>query len=167
MSPSQFGVTTRSAVLDREAGEASSNAACREPRAALLDCGLGEPALRRDEKLPETECPPCRMVEMELSVSEDIVESGRMYSTLSENPTRTRGTTRELGDSSSSLTFGGEAETTDERLSDSCPVDDDDQKLSTGLTGALPCRTGGGGGAWSFGLTMSERSCEDIAADRR
>lgn len=28
------------------------------------------------------------MVESELSVSDEIVESGRIYSTLSENPTR-------------------------------------------------------------------------------
>ena len=33
------------------------------------------------------------MVDIELSVSDEIVDSGRIYSTRSENPTRTRGTT--------------------------------------------------------------------------
>jgi hypothetical protein len=39
-----------------------------------------------DEKLPETEWP--RIVDIELSVSEEMMERGRMYSTFSENPTR-------------------------------------------------------------------------------
>ena len=106
------------------------------------------------------------MVEMGLSVSDEIVDSGRIYSTLSEKPTLTRGMTRAFKDSDSLLALEDGADMTEERLSDRCPVEDADQKLSTGLTGALPCRTGGGEGG-SFGLTMSERSCEDIAADRR
>ena len=104
---------------------------------------------------------------MELSVSDEMVESGRIYSTLSEKPTLTRGTTRIFGESDSLLALEDGAEMTDDRLSESCPAEDVDQKLSTGLTGALPCRTGAGGGGESFGLTISERSCEDIAADRR
>ena len=41
-----------------------------------------------DERLFETEWP--FTVDMELSVPEDIVDSGRMYSTCSEKPTRAR-----------------------------------------------------------------------------
>lgn len=61
-------------------------------RAMRVDGGLDVPRLMTDDRLFDTECPP-RIVDIELSVSDEIVDSGRMYSTRSEKPTRTRGTT--------------------------------------------------------------------------
>lgn len=57
-----------------------------------------------EEKLPLTECP--RIVDMELSVSDDMMESGRIYSTRSENPTRALDGGRLCGDSSATLGSG-------------------------------------------------------------
>lgn len=61
---------------------------CRWLRA---EGGLGEPMLIIEEMLLSSECP--RTVDIEPSVSEEMVESGRgMISTLSEKPTRGRDT---------------------------------------------------------------------------
>ena len=61
----------------------------REGVRAREDGGLGLLKLNTEEILLFTECP--RTVDIELSVSEDIVDSGLgMYSTFSENSTRGR-----------------------------------------------------------------------------
>lgn len=63
-----------------------SNAVCSTLVRIRADGGLGVLRLSTEEMLLLTEWP--RIVDMELSVSEDMVESGRgMYSTLSEKPT--------------------------------------------------------------------------------
>jgi hypothetical protein len=80
-------------LCGRGATISSSNVVLSGVRVNLADGGLAAPALMTDDMLLERECPP-RIVDMEPSVSEDMVESGLMYSTLSANPTRTRGTTR-------------------------------------------------------------------------
>lgn len=54
--------------------------------------GVDVPMLMIEDRLPVAECP--RIVDMEVSVSDEIVESGRMYSTLSEKPTRALDTGR-------------------------------------------------------------------------
>lgn len=64
-----------------------SNATVRGQRPTRAAEGLEAP-LMTDDRLFETEWP--RIVDMVLSVSEEIVERGRMYSTVSENPTRAR-----------------------------------------------------------------------------
>src|ERR1700712_4424825 len=79
-----------SAVCGRSLGASSSKVVLRDGRAIRLAEGLAAPALMTEDMLPETECP--RIVDMELSVSDEIVESGRMYSMRSENPTRARET---------------------------------------------------------------------------
>ena len=63
--------------------------------------GLAAPELMTDERLPDTEWP--RRVDMELSVSDEMVDKGRMYSMRSENPTRAREKGRRVGDESESL----------------------------------------------------------------
>lgn len=55
-------------------------------RLARADGGVDAPALTIEDRLPVAECP--RTVDSEVSVSEDMVDNGRMYSTLSEKPTR-------------------------------------------------------------------------------
>jgi hypothetical protein len=64
----------------------SSNVILKDGRAILDDGGLGALPLMTEERLFDTECP--RIVDKELSVSEEMVDSGRMYSTRSEKPTR-------------------------------------------------------------------------------
>ena len=67
--------------------ESVSNVVSSDGRALRAEGGLAPPLIMED-KLPDTEWP--RIVDKELSVSEEIVDRGRMYSTLSENPTRVR-----------------------------------------------------------------------------
>lgn len=57
-------------------------------RLIRVDGGLEAPLLMTEERLPVAEWP--RKVDIEVSVSEEIVDRGRMYSTLSENPTLAR-----------------------------------------------------------------------------
>jgi hypothetical protein len=67
----------------------SSSGALSEGLDGRVDGGLGDPRLSTEDMLLLTECP--RMVDMELSVSEEMVDSGLgMISTLSEKPTRGR-----------------------------------------------------------------------------
>lgn len=64
----------------------SSGAALSDVRMCRVEGGLGVLKLSTDEMLLFTEWP--RTVDIELSVSDDMVDSGRgMYSMLSENPT--------------------------------------------------------------------------------
>lgn len=64
----------------------SSRVVLSDGRPDRADCGLDVLALMTDDKLFVAECP--RTVDNDVSVSDEIVESGRMYSTLSEKPTR-------------------------------------------------------------------------------
>jgi hypothetical protein len=87
-----FGAPLLMAASDGMSGwstlmDSSSKVVLRAGRLNLLE-GLAAPVLMTDDMLPVTEWP--RMVDIELSVSEDMVESGRMYSTRSEKPTRAR-----------------------------------------------------------------------------
>lgn len=117
------------------------------------DGGLGVLRLRTDEMLLLTEWP--RLVDMELSVSEDMVESGLgMYSTFSENSTRGLDGGR-VGDSgkgtdsdSSSLAIEG---------CETCPG------CSNGVLGRLLLNRGCGSG----GDIRKLRSCPEIAVDLR
>lgn len=65
-------------------GRPSSSTVLNEVRPALAACG--PVPLTIEDKLFVAECP--RIVDNDVSVSEEMVESGRMYSTRSENPTR-------------------------------------------------------------------------------
>ncbi len=71
------------------ASGASSIGSLTESRGTLNACGLGVPMLIMDEMLLFSEWP--RIVDNELSVSDEIVDSGRgMIVTLSSKPTRGR-----------------------------------------------------------------------------
>lgn len=72
------------AVLGRD----SSSTVLSVVRLVLNVCGLEVPELMTDDKLFVAEWP--RNVDMDVSVSDEMVDRGRMYSTLSENPTRAR-----------------------------------------------------------------------------
>lgn len=72
--------STAPAVL----GRPSSSTVLNAVRPALATCGLFP--LTMEDKLFVAECP--RIVDKDVSVSEEMVESGRMYSTRSEKPTR-------------------------------------------------------------------------------
>jgi hypothetical protein len=80
---------TAPAVAGRGVALPCSRVVSSTGRAILAKTGLAAPMLIIEERLPDTECP--RTVDMELSVSDDIVDKGRMYSMRSEKPTRTRG----------------------------------------------------------------------------
>lgn len=75
------------AVLGRPDLLSLSKVTARFGRAIRATDGLEAP-LTTEDRLFETEWP--RIVDMVLSVSEEMVESGRMYSTVSEKPTRAR-----------------------------------------------------------------------------
>jgi hypothetical protein len=93
---------------------------------------------------------------MEVSVSDEMVESGRMYSTLSANPTRALDGGR-TDRSSSESCF----------RSDGCDIDLlnlwPKAKLlpSEGVEGALPVEEGAGG------FMIVVKSCEEMAPERR
>lgn len=116
--------------------------------------GLGVLRLNMDEMLLLTECP--RMVDMEPSVSDDIVDRGRgMYSTLSENSTRGLDDGR-VGESAmdglSNCTLVGVT-----------AVDERSPGCSKGVLGRLLLNRGcasGGDMKWL-------NSCPDMAVDRR
>ena len=87
-----------------------SNIVERDGRPFRADCGLAGLELMTDEMLPETEWVPLT-VDMELSVSDEIVDNGRgINSTVSENPTLVRVGGLVGGDSSlAALGFSSEA----------------------------------------------------------
>lgn len=96
-----------------------------------------------DDRLFVVECPRS----VEASVSEEIVESGRMYSTLSEKPTRALEGGRGVDSSSESL-FRRQGWDTD--LLTEWP-NLNSFRFSAGVLGALPVREGIGGTAYSAG----------------
>ena len=69
-------------------GRVSSSTVLSVGRPFLNVAGLDVPELMTDDRLFVAEWP--RNVDRDVSVSEEMVESGRMYSTLSEKPTRAR-----------------------------------------------------------------------------
>ena len=116
-----------------------------------------------EDKLPDTEWPP-RIVDSELSVSEEIVDRGRMYSTRSEKPTRTRGTT--LGGESPELVrvcSGLDRKSAVEvALLDCVWPKKGLGSLSRGVAGALPPRLLL---TKSFGCIIACRSWQEMAPD--
>jgi len=78
----------RSRTAPAVLGRPSSSTVLREGRPARAGCGLEVVPPTIEDKLLVAEWP--RIVDRDVSVSEEIVESGRMYSTLSEKPTRAR-----------------------------------------------------------------------------
>jgi len=123
---------TAPAVLGRLS---SSSTVCREGRPDRAGCGLLQPTM--DERLFAAECPRNDIV---ASVSEEMVESGRIVSILSENVTR--------------ALDGGRAPSSSEGFSrnDGCETDllnlwpNANGFPSEGVLGALPVREGVGAG---------------------
>lgn len=117
-------------------GRLSSSTVVREDRPARAVWGLLPPTM--DERLLVAEWP--RNVDSEVSVSDEIVERGRIYSILSENPTRALDGGR-AAEASSAL----------ESRNDGCEMDllKEWPKVkwlpSEGVLGALPDRAGVGG----------------------
>jgi hypothetical protein len=111
-----------------------------------------------DEKLLVTECP--RMVDMELSVSDEMMDRGRMYSTRSAKPTRAREGGRLWGDAltSGSPAAGSMAAGTCSKPNMGC------FSPSIGVVGALPDRFCTFG---SLGCSIELRSCMETAPDLR
>lgn len=117
-------------------------------------CGLELLPPTIDERLLVAEWP--RNVDIDPSVSEEMVESGRMYSTLSENPTR-------------ALEGGRAAESSSAALlrSEGCEIDllkewpNLNSLPSEGVEGALPARAEAGG------FIIEVRSWEEMAPERR
>lgn len=138
--------------------DSSSNGALSDGLEGREEGGLGVPKLRTEEILLLTEWP--LIVENELSVSDEIVESGRgMISTLSEKPTRGRDgglvdCSSNAGPNGSLCTSG--ADVARSRGGD-CPGN------SIGVVGRLELRRGWG----SLGRMMLLRSWLEIAAERR
>ena len=105
-------------------------------------CGLEVPALMTDERLLVAECP--RIVDMEVSVSDEMVERGRIYSTLSEKPTRARDGGRGVVlPSSSGKQVASRKEGCEMDLFTECPKVN--ELPSDGVAGALPDRAAAGG----------------------
>jgi hypothetical protein len=135
-------------------GRPSSSTVLSDGRPILAGCGLELLPPTIDERLFVAEWP--RKVDIDVSVSEEMVESGRMYSTLSENPTR-------------ALEGGRAAESSSEPLSRSDGCETDRLNLwpntkslpSEGVEGALSAREGAGG------FIIEVRSCEEMAPERR
>jgi hypothetical protein len=135
-------------------GRPSSSTVLSDGRPTRDGCGLELLPPTMEERLLVAEWP--RNVDRLVSVSEEMVESGRMYSTLSENPTR-------------ALDGGRAADSSSEPLSRSDGCDTDLLKEwpkanslpSDGVAGALPPRAG------AAGFIMEDRSCEDMAPERR
>ena len=71
------------AVLGRPS---SSTVGLSDRRPIRADGGVDAPPLTIEDRLPVAEWP--RKVDSEVSVSDEMVDSGRMYSILSEKPTR-------------------------------------------------------------------------------
>ena len=112
-----------------------------------------------DDKLFAVECP--RIVDT--SVSEETIDSGRMYSTLSEKPTRALDGGR-IGASSSKLLFRRQGCDTD--LLTEWP-NLNSLGFSAGVLGALPVRVGIGGTGGTAGAMIADKSWDEMAADRR
>lgn len=142
--------STAPAVL----GRLSSSTVLSGVRPTLDGCGLELVLPTNDEKLFVAEWP--RKVDMDVSVSEEMVDKGRMCSTLSENWTRARD-------------GGRAAESSSEALSrrDGCETDllnewpNAKSLPSEGVDGALPERAAAGG------FIMLERSWDEMAPERR
>ena len=123
---------TAPAVLGRLS---SSSTVCNEGRTDRAGCGLLQPTM--DERLLAAECPRNDIV---ASVSEDMVERGRIVSILSEKVTR--------------ALDGGRAPSSSEGFSrnDGCEMDllnlwaKGNGLPSEGVLGALPVREGTGAG---------------------
>jgi hypothetical protein len=135
-------------------GRPSSSTVLSDGRPIREGCGLELLPPTIDERLLVAEWP--RKVDMEVSVPEEMVESGRIYSTRSENPTR-------------ALDGGRAAKSSSELLSrnDGCDTDllnlwpNANSLPSEGVEGALPARAGAGG------FIIEVRSWEEIAPERR
>lgn len=133
-------------------GRLSSSTVLNDGRPARETCGLLPPTI--DERLLVAEWP--RNVESDVSVSDDMVESGRMYSTLSANPTRALDGGRAMA-SLSALVPRSEGWEMD--LLTEWPKAN--WLPSAGVLGALPVSDGAGG------LIMVVKSCDDTAPERR
>lgn len=92
---------------------------------------------------------------MDASVSEEMAERGRMYSTLSEKPTRARDGGRAVKSLSGPL---GRNDGCDTDLLTEWPKTNG--LPSEGVPGTLPAFAGGG-------VMIEDRSCEEIAPERR
>lgn len=105
------------------------------------------------------------MVDIELSVSDEMVESGRIYSTRSEKPTRTRGTTLGGDPSDAERVCSGlvlkSACDAALRLGPPWPKNGF-SSVSRGVAGALPPRV-----LLSFGCMIVCKSWHEMAPDRR
>lgn len=143
----------------------------RERRPALAEGGLDVPALVSDDMLPDNEWLR-RIVAIELEVSEEIVESGRgMNSNVSEKPTLARGCLLSfLGPETVPTLVGdmlskGAADAVLRGTSTSSKAENARlEPGSKGVVGALSPRVRLLG---STGLTIVERSWQEIAPDRR
>lgn len=144
---------TAPAVLGRES---SSTVVLSERRPVRADCGLEVP-LMTEERLLVAEWP--RNVDMEVSVSDEMVDSGRMYSTLSEKPTRARDGGRGMLFASSAKELAARKDGCDIDLFTECPKTNG--APSAGVAGALPAR------GWAGGFMIEERSWEETAPERR
>ena len=105
-----------------------------------------------DDRLFAAECPRS----VDISVSEEMVESGRIVSILSENVTRALDGGRALVSSTEVVSRNDGCDT--ERLN-LCP--NANWLPSEGVLGALPVRVGAGG------FMMVERSWDEMAPERR
>jgi|SRR5690242_465216 len=112
-----------------------------------------------DDRLFAFECPRS----VDASVSDEIVERGRMYSTLSEKPTRALEGGRCV-DSSSELLVRRQG--CDSDLLTECP-NLKSLRFSAGVLGALPVREGIGGTGGTGGFMIADRSWDEMAAERR
>ena len=112
------------------------------------------PALKTDDRLLVAEWPRT----VEVSVSEEMVDKGRMYSTLSEKPTRAREGGRGVS-SRSCKELASRNDGWDIDLLTAWPKTNCGS--SEGVTGALPVRGCAGG------FMMEVRSWEEMAPDRR
>lgn len=134
-------------------------------------CAFGPPPLTIDERLFEAEWH--RNVDRDMSVSAEMVDRGRMYSTLSEKPTRALDGGRAVESSSSSLVLLLLLSSDPLTRNDGCDMDlltewPGTNKLpSEGVPGALPACAGGGGGGGSGGVMIEDKSCEETAPERR
>ena len=144
---------TQPAVLGRDS---SSTVVLSEWRPVRADCGLEVPLMTED-RLFVAEWP--RKVDMEVSVSDEMVDSGRMYSTLSEKPTRARDGGRGVLFASSAKELASRNDGCDMDLFTECPKTNG--APSAGVTGALPARGCAGG------FMIEERSWEETAPERR
>ena len=112
-----------------------------------------------DDKLFAVECPR----NVDASVSDEMVDRGRIYSTLSEKPTRALEGGRGV-DSSSELLLRRQG----------CDMDLFTEwpnlkslRFSAGVFGARPVREGIGGTGGTAGLMIADKSWDEMAAERR